>query len=400
MGIYLLEPFKKVQNAFVLFLLIGFLVGSFALQSDAANTHSIDLENSSSQYLSIADGSQTGLDVTSNFSIEAWVKPESLPSSGSAPVIAGKWQGSDRGYVLFIWNDNGTHKIVIEFNDSSAARSKWYTTYTLSTSSWTHIAASVTAGTPSASMYINGSAVSLTSIETSATSVKNTATPFAIGALGDGTEFFDGLIDEVRVWNYARTGTEIADDRLRELNGNETGLVGYWKLNNSLGDTTANGNTLSNNGSAIHSTDNPFNAFAESLKVRKSANESVTSSTVLQNDDNLKLSLLENKTYIIDGVLFASSTSAVPDITIAFFAPSNSTLVIGYTNDINEAILVSGATSTSIALPANTPTSVHIKGTIKTLGTSGDLQLKWAQSSSNSAATTVMEGSYLRAESI
>jgi hypothetical protein len=184
------------------------------------------------------------------------------------------------------------------------------------------------------------------------------------------------------------------------LNGNEFGLVGYWKLNNGLTDQTANGNTLTNNGSAVFSASTPFSGFTETLKVRKSANESVTRSTVLQEDNNLKLSLEANKTYIIDGVIMASSTSATPDLKIAFFAPSGAIVTIGYTNDQNEAILSSGATSTRIELPANTPTSVHIHGTVKTSGSNGDFQLKWAQFASNAAPTTVMEGSYLRAEEI
>jgi len=387
---------------FVIVLICGIFVSSFYFYqiTSATNTYSIDLESSSTQYLSISDGNQTGLDVTGDITIEAWVKPESLPSSGSAPAIAGKWQGSDRGYVLFIWNDNGTQKILIEYNDSSAARSKWYATYTLNTSSWTHIAATVDVSIPSATLYINGSSESLTSIETSATSIKNTATPFTIGALGDGTEPFDGLIDDIRIWNYTRTSTEIADDRLRELNGNETGLVGYWKLNNSLTDSSDNANTLTNNESALHSTDTPFPDFTESLKVRKSTNESLQNSTVLQNDDELKLSLATNKTYMIDGVIFASSTSAAPDIIIGFFGQSDVKVAIGYTNDVNEMVIESGATSNRITLPADTPTSIHIKGTVKTADTSGDIQLKWAQATSNGNATTVMEGSYLRAESI
>ena len=43
-----------------------------------------------------------------------------------------------------------------------------------------------------------------------------------------------------------------------ELDGDEAGLVGYWKLNNSLLDETSNDNDLTNNNSATFSTDVPF----------------------------------------------------------------------------------------------------------------------------------------------
>jgi hypothetical protein len=137
-----------------------------------------------------------------------------------------------------------------------------------------------------------------------------------------------------------------------------------------------------------------------SLKVSKTVNESLASSTTLQDDDQLKLSLDANKTYMIDGVIFASSTSATPDILIAFLGQTGFEVAIGYTNDVNEAVLESSAPSSRINLPANTPTSVHIHGTVKTGAASGDLQLKWSQATSNAAATTVMKGSYLRAEAI
>jgi hypothetical protein len=74
---------------------------------------------------------------------------------------------------------------------------------------------------------------------------------------------------------------------------------------------------------------------------------------------------------------------------------------MGYTNDtVEEALLTSSATSSRIALQANTPKSIHFKGTVKTGGTGGDFLLQWAQATSNAAPTTVMQGSFIRAEAI
>ena len=47
-------------------------------------------------------------------------------------------------------------------------------------------------------------------------------------------EFFDGIIDEVRIWDVARTQQEIQINRSKELAGNETGLVLYYDLNEGL----------------------------------------------------------------------------------------------------------------------------------------------------------------------
>ncbi|HZG83826.1 LamG domain-containing protein [Paenibacillus sp.] len=51
-----------------------------------------------------------------------------------------------------------------------------------------------------------------------------------IGSRNGTGEFFKGVVDDVRIWNVARTASEIADNMNRMLAGNEAGLVGYWKF--------------------------------------------------------------------------------------------------------------------------------------------------------------------------
>jgi len=66
------------MKKYLIFSLLVFLLPSFAFAASA----SIDLERSSSQYLSITDASQTGLDFTGDFTIEGWVKLESSLTTG------------------------------------------------------------------------------------------------------------------------------------------------------------------------------------------------------------------------------------------------------------------------------------------------------------------------------
>jgi hypothetical protein len=58
------------------------------------------------------------------------------------------------------------------------------------------------------------------------------------------SEYFKGGIDEVRIWDYARSQTEIQDYMNKCLNGLEQGLVGYYKIEEGSG-TTVNDNSLS-----------------------------------------------------------------------------------------------------------------------------------------------------------
>ena len=88
--------------------------------------------------------------------------------------------------------------------------------------------------------------------------IKTLAVPLGIGLRAAGDLPFSGLIDEVRVWNTARTAQEIAANYQIELNGNEPNLVGYWKLNNNLLDSTSASNDLVAVGSPTYSSDVPF----------------------------------------------------------------------------------------------------------------------------------------------
>ncbi|MBD2196852.1 hypothetical protein H6G08_13345 [Calothrix anomala FACHB-343] len=84
---------------------------------------------------------------------------------------------------------------------------------------------------------------------------------WAIGARGTGTErFFNGDIDEVRIWNKARTQQEIQANLNQTLAGNEANLFGYWNFDNVAGSTITdlakgNNGTLTNGASIISGND-------------------------------------------------------------------------------------------------------------------------------------------------
>jgi hypothetical protein len=66
-----------------------------------------------------------------------------------------------------------------------------------------------------------------------------------IGCNPTNNQCFNGLVDEFRVWNVARTATQIKDSYNKPMAGNEAGLVGYWKFDETSGTTTADSVTTS-----------------------------------------------------------------------------------------------------------------------------------------------------------
>jgi hypothetical protein len=234
-------------------LIVIILLCLFAFPAFATNQYTTDLEDSSSQYWSITDASQTGLDLTSDFTIEYWVKPESLPASGGEVGIVSKWlsTGNQRSFITGLYNNGGTQKITIVLSSNGSGATFKESTYTLSTSAWTHIAWVYTASTGVAILYINGS--SQDTITGLPTSVYNGTAAFTISRFSTG-QYYDGLIDDIRVWNDVRTPTEISSNYNCGLAGTETNLVGYWKMENNGNDSTSNGNNLTNNNSATFQT--------------------------------------------------------------------------------------------------------------------------------------------------
>ncbi len=49
------------------------------------------------------------------------------------------------------------------------------------------------------------------------------------------TDFFNGQINEVRIWDHVRTQPQIQANMNQNLTGNEAGLIAYWKMNRGQG---------------------------------------------------------------------------------------------------------------------------------------------------------------------
>ena len=97
---------------------------------------------------------------------------------------------------------------------------------------WTHLAG--VSGAGGMRLYVDGVLVGSTSYTGSFHSTQGGR--FRIGAehedqaTNDLGLFFEGQIDEVRVWDHVKTAEEIEASRFRNLTGNEAGLVGLWNF--------------------------------------------------------------------------------------------------------------------------------------------------------------------------
>lgn len=146
------------------------------------------------------------------------------------------------------------------------------------------------------------------------------------------------------------------------------------------------------------------------LFVIKSADETVTSSTVLQNDDHLFLSPAINTTYDLELCIFHFVAGSIIDMNAAFTFPTGATLSMGSFSPDNT--LGAGATvgpgqwinsvgdtsspSATFVFGSGSDVTSMIKGTLIMGATAGVLHFQWAQNASNATGLTVLAGSYLR----
>lgn len=245
------------------------------------NNYCIDLEHGSGQYLTASDSAS--LSLTSDFTIELWINPESSGTPDNSPLISkNDGSGNQRAYTL-TYTPAGSITVSLSSDGSSATEIERTIAGGFTVGSWQHLAVVYTASIGKVEVFKNG--VSTGSDSSFPTSVFNSTATFAVGnnSLGSSSRRFDGLIDDIRIWNVVKTGAQILANMSAELNGTESNLQAYWKLNNALTDSTSNANTLTNVNGAVFSTSVPFGGWQAYWKLDNSLTDSVGSRTLTNN---------------------------------------------------------------------------------------------------------------------
>ena len=153
-----------------------------------------------------------------SFSIDAWIFLESAPPE-FAPIVS-KWNDlgvNRRSYFLAVENNSGlrlrwdvSETGFFLGGNSSAIRSG----NIIQLNTWTHVAAVFDASVPTLRFYVNGFQVPAAAAEISPTVNEpfTTTEPLLFGAAnsgGNSADFFDGGIDEIRLYDRALTNLDV-----------------------------------------------------------------------------------------------------------------------------------------------------------------------------------------------
>lgn len=150
-----------------------------------------------------------------------------------------KWEGSNDGTGIF---DFGSHLnknwwlhtlptsegkgVRFEIGGNTSALD--YVFPNGSESEWHYIAATYNGST--LILYADGEL-----IETTSGTIEADSSQLFFGRKSDGTDYYNGLLDDVRFYNQSLSQTELETHMLRTVPSDADGLVAYWKFDEGIG---------------------------------------------------------------------------------------------------------------------------------------------------------------------
>jgi uncharacterized repeat protein (TIGR02543 family) len=204
--------------------------------SDSEIDYYIELNGSDQAVFGLANS--TKVDLGTSWTVESWIKPSEAAMSAAEAMILNK----ESSYEFAI--RSGTFQYALT---NGAGTWDWRpTSVSALAEQWQHVAWAKQNNT--LTLYLDGQAVFS---KTDAVFVPSThqasSKILSIGARQGGSvdeapsvSWFEGGIDEVRIWSDLRTQAEIEAGMHSKLAGDEANLLAYWDFNESSGTSVYN----------------------------------------------------------------------------------------------------------------------------------------------------------------
>jgi uncharacterized protein YjbI with pentapeptide repeats len=236
---YITDPVSDSLGAF------SYVSSNISVATISINTTSLDFDGVN-DYVTVPN-----IGTFSGITLEVWVyNTDSANGSRYSQLVSRGANGIGWDWALYLipaimgypnntlrWNAPGG----IEIN-----------TNVIALNTWTHVA--ITCNNVETKIYINGA---LIKTQSTTNTMTNQTSSIMFGNDISFTRPYKGRLSDIRLWNVIRTASEISNNYQIKLNGNETGLVGNWKLtdglpgNNNIGVTTAIDSSLSGKNGAL-----------------------------------------------------------------------------------------------------------------------------------------------------
>lgn len=223
--------------------------------SDGSNSQTLTREN----YIRVFSGGESALEfdgqishascessemlnLTEFLTIEAWINPSGWGESGE--IGYGRIVDKNKFTLCLIGESSNfnDHSLSFQvFQESGPPSFSFTPENSIILDEWQHVAVtySVDSGVQ---MYINGVLQEIIqTVPPSNPIADNSQYDLIVGNSDDNGFAFDGVIDEVRIWNIVRSSAEIESNISQLLAGDEQGLAAYWKMNEGYDELLTDG---------------------------------------------------------------------------------------------------------------------------------------------------------------
>ena len=194
--------------------------------------------------------------INQTVTVMAWIKATEFANRYMPIIYKGDKRTpsiTNRSFVMHLRQDGA-----VQFASSPNGRAEKYifSPYqAISLNKWHHVAGVVDTTNNVIKVYVDGYEVGFKDFGRSRQIYKSIL-PLRIGGSHEENQnsnsTFVGQIDEVSVWKVALTEVEISTYMNQRLNGDEKGLVGYWKFNKVINDTVTDVTQNENDGRLVN----------------------------------------------------------------------------------------------------------------------------------------------------
>jgi len=218
------------MNIKTLSLLIAFSLIAGVSTSAYASNYALEFDGVDDLILVPKNDSQY---LTNGYTMTAWIKPYSY--GGARDIL-----GTQFDSYIFTVRDSG--KLRIELGGHGPHFIADLTGNTaIPLNEWTYVASTFSGGLTQ--LYVNGT---LDGTQVGSPGIAQPVTDLFIGGGVSGS--FNGMIDDVRIWNGAKNQNDLQYWANQPLTGNEPGLVASWNFDEGTGQVAHNLSPYSNNG--------------------------------------------------------------------------------------------------------------------------------------------------------
>ncbi|MDQ6859879.1 MAG: metallophosphoesterase [Verrucomicrobiota bacterium] len=237
------------MNALRLRSLFTLLIALFAGMSAAVQAGSGLAFDGVNDYVTFGSAPSLG---TAKFTIETWFKRQGVGVSTSTgyggidaiPLVTkgrAEVDGSNKDMNYFLGIRPSDNVLIADFEEGATGTSPGLNhpvsgKTPIAQGIWYH--AAVTYDGAKWQLFLNGALEAELAVgqPPRSDSIQHAALGSALDSTGAAAGFFNGVLDEVRIWNYARTAADIAANQNLEITS-AVGLIGRWGLNEATGTT-------------------------------------------------------------------------------------------------------------------------------------------------------------------